>query len=540
MSRSSRRILVLLAAPLAWVGCFSDSSGGGGPAPQFDGSLDAAFDGTEPETSVPESSVDSSVDASVDSAVPEAAIDSAVDAGAEATVDAGMPVVVTVVGAAGPEPGVIIVYDDPTGAYVAMQTTDASGRASMVVAAGSMVTALLGSPTTYSSPFTIMGVEPGDALTVVDWGSLPSSDQGTRAECTTVNVTEQAAPLANTAFYLASSGLVRAPTVTKLPSTVALGGQCGGPSTPAAGPPSSIELGASIAAGQPKVPVLLEAFDNGDNQLGYLFDKASALPSSAAGADAATGQVTLAGAWSTTYTNQTLDITNVPDAGLSYTPILSEVVSGTLTTDPQYFTPFGNTFFTHPGFADFIQVEASSTVYFQSGQAMAMTLPAPTGDATIPMDLTPLASMPVLSGTSVDTTNPARPTFTWTTSSGSLSTVTGIVVFASFSGAGGDGGNTSGNWTIVAPAQAQASLTAPELPGSLGAWIAPSTGFTGGNNVEIWGLQGTALPTYAAVRAAASAFTEQPACNINAPIVPALPTVGTNLMVTMYSNAFCG
>jgi len=530
MSRTSRRIVVVLAAPLAWIGCFSNSSGGSGPGPEFDGS----FDATGFETSVPE--------ASADTAVAEAAVDAVadvtVDAAAEATVDAGVPVVVTVVGAGGPEPGVIVVYDDATGAYVAMQTTDANGRASMVVAAGSMVTALLGSPSTYSSPFTIMGVQPGDALTVVDWGSLPSNDQGTRAACTTVDVTEQAAPLANTSFYLASSGLVRAPTVATLPGAVALGGQCGLQQTQAAGPPSSIELGASIAAGQPKVPMLLEAFDNGDNPLGYLFDKGSSLPSSADGG-AATGQLTVAGAWSTNYTNQTLNITNVPDAGLTFTPILSEVVSGTLTTDPQYFSPFGNTFFTHPGFADFIQVEASSTVYFLSGQAMAMALPTPAGDATIPMDLTPLAAMPVLSGTGVDTTDPARPKFTWTTSSGSLSTVTGILVFAAFSGAG-DAGNTSGNWTIVAPAQSQASLTAPELPASLGAWIAPSSGFTGGNNVEVWGLQGTALPTYGAVRAAASAFPEQPACNIYAPIIPALPAVGTNLMVTMYSSAGCG
>jgi hypothetical protein len=532
MSRTSRRITIALAAPLAWMGCFSNSSGGSGPGPQFDGS----FDATDFETSVPESSADTAVAEAAVDAVP----DVTVDATAEATVDAGVPVVVTVVGAGGPEPGVIVVYDDPTGAYVAMQTTDASGRASMVVAAGSMVTALLGSPTTYSSPFTIMGVQPGDALTVVDWGSLPSSDEGTRAECTTIDVTEQAAPLANTAFYLASSGLVRAPTVATLPSAVPLGGQCGLQQNQAGGPPSSIELGASIPAGQPKFPMLLEAFDGNDNALGYLFSKGNALPTPADGGDAATGQLTIAGAWSTTYTNQTLNITNVPDAGLTFTPILSEVVSGTLTTDPQYFTPFGNTFFTHPGFADFIQVEASSTVYYQSGQAMAMALPAPTADATIPMDLTPLASMPVLSAAGVDTSDPARPKFTWTTSSGSLSTVTGILVFASFSGAGGDGGTTSGNWTIVAPAQSQASLMAPELPASLGAWIAPSVGFTGGSNVEVWGLQGTALPTYGAVRAAASAFTEQPACNIYAPIVPALPAVGTNLMVTMYSSAFCG
>jgi hypothetical protein len=532
MSRTCRRIMVSLAAPLAWMGCFANSSGGSGPGAQFDGS----FDATDFETSVPESSSDSAIaEAAVD-----AVADVKVDATAEAAVDAGVPVVVTVVGAGGPEPGVIVVYDDPTGAYVAMQTTDASGQASRVVAAGSMVTALLGSPTTYSSPFTVMGVQPGDALTVVDWGSLPSTDPGTRADCTTADVTAQAAPPANTSFYLASSGLVRAPTVATLPSTVALGGRCGLQPAQAAGPPSSIELGASIAAGQPKFPMLLEAFDNGDNQLGYVFDKTSALPSPGDGGDAATGQLAIAGAWSTTYTNQTLDITNVPDAGLTFTPILSEVVSGTLTTDPQYFTPFGNTFFTHPGFADFIQVEASSTVYYQSGQAMAMALPAPTSDATIPMDLTSLGSMPVLSGAGVDTTDPVRPKFTWTTSSGTLSTVTGILVFATFSGAGGDGGNTSGNWTIVAPAQSQASVLAPELPASLGAWIAPSDGFTGGNNVEVWGLQGTALPTYGAVRAAASAFPEQPACNIYAPIIPALPTVGTYLMVTMYSGTFCG
>jgi hypothetical protein len=306
----------------------------------------------------------------------------------------------------------------------------------------------------------------------------------------------------------------------------------------AAGPPASIEIGPSISAGQPTFPMLLEAFDTNDIPLGYLFKNGNAPPTPADGGDAATEQLALAGAWSTNYTTQTVNITNVPDGGLTFMPILSEVVSGTLTTNPQLIIQGNSAFWTHPGFADFVQVEASSTVYFLSGLAMATALPAPTASATIDMDLTPLGSMPVLSGAGVDTTDPARPAFTWTTSSGSLSTVTGIVVFASFSGAG-DAGTTGGNWTLVAPAQSQTSLKAPALPASLSAWISPSVGFTGGSNVEVWGLQGSALPTYGAVRAAASTFKEQPACDIYAPIVPALPAAGTTLMVTMWSGAIC-
>ena len=531
MSRTLRRITIVLVVPLGWIGCFSNGSGGNGPGPQFDGS----FDGTEFDTSVPESSVDTSVAEAAADAVVDARVDATMDATAEATVDAGVPVVVTVVGAGGPEPGVIIVYDDATGAYVATQTTDANGRASRVVAAGSTVTALLGDPAVYVSPFTIMGVQPGDALTVVDWESLPSTDQGTRAECTSVSVTEQAAPLANTSTYLASSGLIANQTGS-LPVPVSLGGQCAA-GFQLAGPPGTIELGASITAGQPTFPMLLEAFDSTNTPLGYLFKNGNALPTPADGGDAATESLALAGAWSTNYWTQTVNITNVPDGGQTFTPILSEVVSGTLTTNPFQGTGV-STFWTHPGFADFVQVEASTSVYFLSGLAMATALPAPTASATINLDLTPLASMPVLSGTSVDTTNPTRPAFGWTTSSGSLSTVTGIVVFATFGGAGGDGGSTAGNWTIVAPATSQTSVQAPELPASLSGWTAASTGFANGN-LEVWGLQGSALPNYAAVRAAASTFKEQPACAIYAPLVPALPAVGTSLMVTMWSNAIC-
>ena len=214
-----RRTLALLALPIASIACVSNETppaldaGGFGAftaedaaTPAEDASTaDATTHGasktapdsamldasTGPDTApVPQdaSATDATIaDGSIADSAPTGDTSTPSDAAPEAAPDAGVPVVVTVVGAAGVEPGVTIVFDDPSGALLGTQTTDASGRASGVVAAGGSVTALLGDPNMFVSPITIAGVVPGDALTVVDWGSFPTRDVGTRALCTSVD-----------------------------------------------------------------------------------------------------------------------------------------------------------------------------------------------------------------------------------------------------------------------------------------------------------------------------------------------------------------
>jgi hypothetical protein len=514
-----RRPLALLALSVPWIGCFSDSAGAG-PQAQFD----AGFDGAEFDTSVQDGPVEApSTDSSLEAAPPEAAppMDAVapVDAAAD-SFDAGVPVVVLIQGGAGPEAGVTIVYADASGNPLATQTTDATGRASRVVASGSMLTALLGNPTVYSAPVTIMGVEPGDVLTLIDWSSLPAP---------TVDVGAQSAFPQTTNFYHASAALCGSQP-GQLPVSLAPSGQ------------GCFEIGLQGLVTPLAFPLILEAFDENDDPLGFLSAKSSGFPGAPDAGDSGAGTVTLGGSWSTSYTTQNVTITDTSDAGIPYGPTVTEAVGGTLTLNPQYHGGNPTSFWTHVGYPDFVQVEANNSTYYEGAIAIAQAVAPPAASGTLTIDATALSSMPQLGGVNVDDSVAAQPTVLWSTITGSasLSTVTGIVTFASWTGGtgGADAGASAGTWMIVSPPTAQTSLQAPVLPPALIAW-APASGASY-PNANVWGYKGTALPTYGAVRAAASALWEMPACAIYPPIIPALPAVGTSLMVTMLSNAQCG
>jgi hypothetical protein len=527
-----RRSAWLLGVPLASLACFSSSA-----APQPDGATPPAPDtGVEPDApfDAPPAEAAPTREASVDAPTGDATVPAQVDASPEA--EAGLaPVVVTVVGGSGPEPGVLVAFDDPNGAFLSVATTDTLGRVSQVLAPGSSFTALLGDPGTYASLYTVLGVQPGDALSVVDWGALPSFYEQSRTGC--VSVTLPSVPPApdGGSFFLANVG----PCSTQFPpaSTLPLGGDdCAGFYTgPGAGPSGCVGVG---AGGQAAFPALVQAFDTNDEPIGYLFDRSVALAASADGGDSLQN-VAASGPWLTSMTHQTLSIVNDYDGSPGFSPILSEAVAGTLTPAPTNITP-GPTFVTHPSYADFVQAEATYSVYYRSALAIAKSLPAPTADGTIPIDVSPLASMPVLSSVMAAAGVGGAPVVSWTTDSGSLSTVTGVIAFASWNGtADGDGGAQSGTWTIVAPAGDQTQIQAPALGGAASAWMPGSGADYGNGNVVVWGVQGSALPDYAAVRATGSAFPETPTCNITAPIIPALPGLNQTLMVTLISGAPC-
>jgi hypothetical protein len=498
-----RRPLAFLALSVVWAGCFSSGSSGG-PQTTFDAGFDAAeFDSSVEDSPVMEAAAEASPEASApqDSSAPA---DVSVD-----TYDAGVPVIVVVQGASGPESGVTVVYADATGNPLGTQTTDATGRASRVVAAGSSLTVLLGDPNVYAAPTTILGVEPGDVLTLVDWGSMPS---------TPIQVTAQT-PFTGAADYLASVTQV----AVQSPLPVSL--------TPAAGP-GGFDLGAQGLVLPLSFPLLLDARDTNDDPLGYLYSKASPFPS--VSGDATAGTIALGGTWSTTYTTQTVSITNLPDGGEpfgGFQAAMNEAVAGTLTQNPSAGT---NAFTTHVGFPDFEQIEVSSSEYYTGAIALATAVATPTADGASTIDLTPLGSIPAITSASIDSSVPAQPSVTWGTSWGSLSAMTGIVVFASWSGGAPDAGASSGMWTIVSPGTSQTTLQAPPLPSAQSAW-APGVGasFVGNNSGNVWGVIGSALPTYAAVRAATSAFRVEGECQNYGPFVPALPAAGTSLAITM-------
>jgi hypothetical protein len=532
-----RRWLALSVFPCV-AACFTSSSSSPGDA-SFTPGFDASFDTS---TSEPEASTDAAIpkeaspEAAIDASVPEAGGDASVDAAVDVAVEAGpSPVVVTVVGGGGPEVGVSIVSNGPTGTYLTTTPTGANGQASIAVPAGGSITALLGDPTQYATLYTVLAVEPGDALKVVDWGSLPSSYSDTRTGCDTVTLSLPA-PLPGTASTSASAGAC----LSESPSPVTLGGNCADVYLASGVGPSG--CGGFGSNGRAAFPLLVYAYDENGNELGFLAQKANPLPSAFVasadagapdGGDAGTDDLAVSSSWSTMIFSQAVSLLNQSDAGLPLSPALSEAQGGVLLP----LTYNGSTWTTHVGYADFVQVEAANTVYYESALAIAQSLPAPATSGTLSLDVSPLATMPVLSGTSIDSTVPSQPVVSWTTSQGSLSTVTGVIAFASWLG-GATTGPNQGTWTIVSPAAAT-SVQPPALGGSASAWL-PGAGANYANgNVVVWGVQGSALPTYAAVRAAASAFPETPQCGIESPVIPPLPAANETLMITLWSTAPC-
>jgi hypothetical protein len=531
-----RRRLVFLGlfSPVAWTACFSSNA-----AEPPDSSPDApSFDSSAMDA--PEAAAEAAIDAPAEGspvvppdAMPESstAVDAPVEAGP-------LPVVVTVAGALGPEQGISVVWGDATGAVVATTTTDATGSTSML-ASGGMVTALLGTP---SSPslYTITGVEPGDSLVIVDWTSLALLPGGANISfSSTVNFTSLPSSVPATAtsvqFLLGNDCSSGYETPLTFPESLSLsaGGYNGlEPTCIGVGP-----LGASYGAAY---PALVEADDVNNDFLAFAFAKNNSL---ATVDDAGALDLAIGGAWSTATTAQTLSVTNV-QVGDSPWVYYSEAANGVLVTLSEQNVldgglPADQTLYaTHPGFADFVQAEIGNGA--PGGFAMMATrAPAPTAGGTTTMDLAELGTIPMVSGTTVDTTNAARPDIAWTGSSAPLSSATALIATASWSGSDSDGGSQSGSWTVFAAAGAQSDVQVPALPASLAAWapLAGSYFFPGVAVVQ----GGTVLPGYAQARAASSALYPivQTSClGYYGPAIPALPADGT--LLVSFNGGGCG
>ena len=171
--RFRRRVLLV---PLAWAACFSPSSGGSTPSPNFDSGL-TEFDGTTADATEDVEPTEAAADVRVEAA-PTPGMDATLDVGIEA---GPMPIKVVVGGASGYENGVSIVYGDVTGAVVATDVTGSqsvAGASSTILGTVSMVTALLGTPEA-PAPYTVMGLSPGDTVYVADSTSISTYDQAT-------------------------------------------------------------------------------------------------------------------------------------------------------------------------------------------------------------------------------------------------------------------------------------------------------------------------------------------------------------------------
>jgi hypothetical protein len=501
-----RARFILFALPVTWVACFSNSSGGGGGGASFDASADSPeFDSSMPDSAPAEAGEEAAADAPVDTAmIVEAATDSGADV-VDAPPDVGpAPITVAVVGFKGPEQGVTVVYGDATGAVQTTATTNAMGLAMTVLPAKNMVTVVLGTPST-PSLFTAIDVPPGATFVVVD--QPPSSTLFN--QFASLDAIPTTPVLTGVSSYQVMTGRVSGWN-GMLPGTFWLGGN-----------PSSIGIGTFGSTVGAAFPMLVEADDATGNLLGYAFSKVNGLSMLD---DAGYADVAITGSWATAGTNQLVAVTQ-PDGGSIIPNLLySEVADGVLIPQtPRASVDAGGEplFVTHPGFADFVQGEASS-VSGNGATATATRGKAPTKDGTMTLDLSGFPGAPAITGANATASAAGQPSVSWTLGSGTLASQTAVLAMMNWS-ALVDGGSQNGTWTLIAPGTSAASVTGPLLPSGSG--FAPAT--TGLNVSSFFAIAGqTSMPTYGAVLPIMSTLYGQSAC-FTTPYFPALPGDGT-------------
>jgi hypothetical protein len=136
----------------------------------------------------------------------------------------------------------------------------------------------------------------------------------------------------------------------------------------------------------------------------------------------------------------------------------------------------------------------------------------------------------------VDSSQPARPSVTWTTEAGSLASADGAIAILGWTSVGDAGQAITGSWTLVGPPTVT-SMQAPALPASLGGSApAPDASFA---TPAVIVVQGTFLSGYAELRAQFASIPPTSALLSGEgyrSIAPPLPTDGTLRMTTFTTN----
>ena len=496
------------------IACFSSSA-----APPGDDSGAPADDsGSTPDSTVPpvdggsnDAAKDApATDAEAAAVPPQDAADAAVEA------DAAPPTTVTVrvILGATPESGVLVAFQDATGAVLASGTTDATGTIIQVIATGSQLTAALG---TAQKPnlVTVQDVAPGDVVTLLDYPptSLTSFSEN-------LTVTPPASTWdAGTQVYFRAGG-------------------CGDP----AGYP--VYLTDSCVT-QGTYPLFAQASD-AVGEVAYTYQKGSL-----AATDGGPGAVTITRAWSTSPGTETIAASSLPagqaDAGVTVGSITfdySEFADGLQFALPSSAAESfdaglpSNWFPIHPGYPDFTQEDAY--LYFGlSGSSLESEVAAVTRTAPASAsEVTSLAlgTLPGFTSASLDTTDAGslvQPVFTWTTT-GSLAAANGIFTMVQWYGPPPDGGTqgVNGTWTIVAPATAT-QIKAPSMPATAAAFTPGSTATY--NPPRVVAVQSPFLAGYGAFK---SQFATIPVFTPFGSWSPTIPTLPANGQTVFFSAIY--
>jgi hypothetical protein len=392
----------------------------------------------------------------IDSGSPDVTTDAGTADAGTADVDAApsASLTVTVLRGGAPESGVVVVFQQATGAVVATTTTDASGSVSRSVTAGSQVTAVLGT-TQNPNLVTVQDVENGDMLTLVDSPSTSSPNSPEPVAVTLPATSWDAA--ANVAIYA---------------------GACTGSTT------SDVFLEPACTS-QGTFPLFARATD-ATGEVAYTYQVGNA-----ADADGGPLAITLSRAWSTSTATETIEASSVPvvpgDAGVSLGTVgfdYSEVAGGVPLSLQSVSAPVEDggpqqAYVVHAGYPDFTQQDAYVLLngLQEDSEVFAVTRTAP---STVSQTTSiALGTLPVFTGASVnanDAGSPEQPVLSWTTA-GSLSAANGVFVMVQWYAPPPDGGNVdiNGTWTVVAPATAT-TVQAPSMPMSSAAFTPPARG----------------------------------------------------------------
>jgi hypothetical protein len=487
--------------PLAVFACFSQSSGGGGGA-EFDASEDViAFDTSMPDSSqAPETGLDAPAEA--------VAI---VDAGVKDVVSepSTPPVTVTVIAATGAEPGVPVVFQDGAGNVLGTPTTDGSGVASLVVPAGGSVSVLMGTAGA-ANLFTVLGVTPGMSFVVPDWASAPTP---------ATKLTSVPSPLPDGGvelyWYFGGFATQQFPGVPFEESLSLSNSQ----------PPYGLgHYGSTTGAA---LPTLVESVTLGGTVEGWASVKDQPLSPLD---DAGVLDIQVPGPWNTGVFTENVNVDTGDSGAIVQGSYYEEAVDGVLL--PLWGGPYN----AHPGFADFAQGEAD---FGPDGfeQLVATRIPSPTASGTMTIDASNLASVASLDSASVSVPTAGQPVLSWTTTPASPTGVTGVVAQATWSGTLPEGGAASGYWTVVAPAGASNTITAPPLPAALAGYV--PLAHASASLVTMWLVTGqTGIPTYADLVGMAGSFWSVPSGGcISGPFAPPLPADGTAVFSIVSPNS---
>ncbi|MCW5833324.1 MAG: hypothetical protein KIS78_13060 [Labilithrix sp.] len=399
---------------------------------------------------------------------------------------------VTVVGEAGPEAGVRVVFHGADGAVLETKLTGADGKATRSDGATpAMASALLSKPG-HRQIVTWTGVEEGDQLVVRDaeWneerfiGELTVTLPGPFSDAGATNYEVRAGNC---------QGYTEGQTVT-------------------------FNL-LSYCYGEAKGSVLVRARDGEGDLVGHSFSKGNALPTDGGAVAVATG------AWRVP-TSVSLSVTGVP-AGVFGERELLEVAGG-----HGYRAGYAEglegqaTFATATSFADALQANAFLYANGSGKRAIAKRV-APA--AAITLDATQL--LPPITSAEVSGTDARRPVLRWTTD-GAAAADGGLVRTHFYAP-----DETYSVWTFVVPPGSE-SVTAPAMPAEAESFL-PEAGDAGpvafGSPTIVF-IEADTLPSYTAFRRlqGSIADAELPFAGYS---LPALPANGTYSASSFTSTA---